>query len=70
MSVRRKVLDIWPVPILECVNEQISVERAVESHSGVTSSMVVRGCASGLDSPMMSRILVFFIFGSFEDFRK
>jgi hypothetical protein len=34
----------------------------VESHSGVTSSMVVRGCASGLDSPMMSRILVFFSF--------
>jgi hypothetical protein len=54
VRVRRKVFDIWPVPILECVKERMSVERAVESHSGVTSSMVARGCASGVGLSMIS----------------
>jgi hypothetical protein len=54
VSVRRKVFDIWPVPILDCVNERISVERVVESHPGVRSSMVIRGCASGVGLSMIS----------------
>jgi len=41
------VLDIWPVPILELVSEVIGVERMVESHCGVASSILVSGLWRG-----------------------